>query len=97
MRRAGLPVFEQNARIDLPGGSFFVVDFLWRALRAVLEIDSDTHHALTGDADHTAERHMILETLGMSVIHRTPRYVTREPDAFVATTARWLAARPRVR
>lgn len=73
MRRAGLPKFEQNARIDLPSGGYVIVDFLWRALRAILEIDSDAHHALAGDADRTSDRHLLLESENYRVIHRTPR------------------------
>jgi very-short-patch-repair endonuclease len=93
MRRAGLPAFEQNVRIELSNGSYVIVDFLWRTLRAVLEIDSDTHHALTGDADRTSDRHLLLETDGFSVIHRTPRYVIKQPQTFVSGVDRWLAAR----
>jgi very-short-patch-repair endonuclease len=93
MRGAGLPPFEQNARIDLPGGRYVVGDFLWRRLRAVLEIDSDTHHALAGDADGTGDRHLLLETLGYSVVHRTPRLVVKRPAEFVAGISDWLAAR----
>jgi hypothetical protein len=93
LRRAGVPAFEQNARIDLPGGRWFVADFLWRSLRAVLEIDSDTHHALTGDAERTADKHLTLETLGFSVVHRTPRYVVTQPQQFTAGIDRWLAGR----
>jgi very-short-patch-repair endonuclease len=93
MRRHQLPRFEQNARIDLPGGRWVIVDFLWRALRAVLEIDSDTHHALTGDARRTADRHLALETLGFSVVHHTPAYVSQQPWAFVDGVHTWLRAR----
>lgn len=93
LRRAHLPPFEQNVRIDLPGGRYLIVDFLWRELVAVLEIDSDTHHALAGDAEASADRHLLLETMGYSVIHRTPRYVLNQPRAFVASTDAWLAGR----
>lgn len=44
LRRAGLRAFEQNARIELPGGGAYVADFLWRELRAILEIDSVEYH-----------------------------------------------------
>lgn len=73
----------QNARIDLPDGGHLVVDFLWPELRANLEIGSDLHHALAGNADGTADRHLILETLGFSVVHRRPRLVTAQPQLFV--------------
>lgn len=93
LRSAGLGGFEQNARIDLADGTYCIVDFLWRRLRAVLEIDSDTHHALAGDADYTGGRHLRLEADGYSVVHRTPRHVVRQPEVFTASIADWLAGR----
>lgn len=69
------------------------MDFVWRALRAVLEIDSDTHHALAGDADRTSHRHLWLETDGYSTTHRTPRSLTGNPTQFIADIGRWLAGR----
>lgn len=93
LRRAGVPAFEPNARINLPDGRWFFVDFLWRELRAVLEIDSVEHHASPPDADNTSDKHLALETLGYSVVHRMPRFVTRQPRAFVTGIAAWLDAR----
>lgn len=95
LRQAGAPPFKQNRRINLADGSYFYVDFLWRELRAVLEINSDVHHALAGDADGTSDRHLVLETNGYSVIHRTPRYVIKRPQLFVDGVLAWLAARRR--
>ncbi len=95
LRRAQVPRFKQNRRIDLPDGRWLFVDFLWTELRAVLEIDSDTHHALAGDADGTADRHIALETLGFTVVHRTPAFIIRRPRAFVTGIEAWLAARAR--
>jgi very-short-patch-repair endonuclease len=95
LRRARVAPFKQNRRIDLPNGKWFYVDFLWKKLRAVLEIDSDTHHALTGDADATADKHIVLETLGYTVVHRTPAYIIRQPQEFVAGIDAWLTARSR--
>jgi very-short-patch-repair endonuclease len=68
LRRAGVAPFEQNAPILLPNGRQFIADFLWRALRAVLEIDSYAHHGLPADADGTSARHLFLETLDFSVV-----------------------------
>ena len=93
MKDADLPTFEQNVPIPLGAGSHYIADFLWRELRAILEIDSDAHHALAGDADATSDRHLRLETMGFSVVHRTPRYVIRHPEAFVHGVAEWLRAR----
>lgn len=93
LRRAGAPPFEQNAIVHLPGGDTVIVDFLWRALRAVLEIDSDTHHALAGDADRTSRRHLMLETAGFTVVHHTPRFVREQPAEFARGVLAWLVAR----
>lgn len=93
LRRAGVPAFEQNARIDLPGGRYLIVDFLWRALRAVLEIDSDAHHRDPVDRDRTDERHLALETLGFTVAHRRPSMIISSPDRFGREIQAWLAAR----
>jgi very-short-patch-repair endonuclease len=93
MRRAHLPQFEQNAGIDLPDGRYVIVDFLWRGLRAVLEIDSLEHHSLPADADATSDRHLVLEASGFSVVHRAPRYVITQPRAFVDGIGLWLAGR----
>jgi very-short-patch-repair endonuclease len=95
LRRAGVPRFQQNAPIRLPDGSTLYVDFLWRRLRAILEIDSVEHHDLPPDADATDDRHLVLETLGYSVAHRKPRYIRREPERFTHGVAAWLAARAR--
>jgi very-short-patch-repair endonuclease len=93
LRRSRVPPFEQNVRIDLPDGRYLIVDFLWRALHAVLEIDSIEHHSLPGDRDATDDRHLMLETLGYTVVHRTPWTVINRPEQFVAGIERWLAAR----
>jgi hypothetical protein len=94
LRRADVPPFEQNARIVLPGGDYLIVDFLWRALKAILEIDSRTHHFDNpADLDRTTDRHLVLETLGYTVVHRRPRLVTHEPRRFRADIESWLAGR----
>jgi hypothetical protein len=93
LRRAGVPPFEQNVRIDLPGGGHVVVDFLWRHLRAVLGIDSIRHHSDAPDRDATDDRHLLLETLGYSVIHCSPNAVKTRPGEFARGIAAWLSAR----
>ena len=92
MRRAKLPPFEQNARIDLINGDYFVVDFLWRPLRAVLEIDSLEYHLDPADWAATQDRHLKLTTLGYSVVHRPPSAL-RDEAGFVAAVRAWLASR----
>jgi very-short-patch-repair endonuclease len=68
---------------------------LWRALRAVLEIDSDEHHGDPADRDRTDARHVKLQSLGLSVVHRRPAVVLREPLRFQREITTWLAARAR--
>ncbi|MGH8962967.1 MAG: hypothetical protein ACRDWT_17565 [Jatrophihabitantaceae bacterium] len=96
LRAADVPPFEQNARVDLPDGTFVIVDFLWRALRAVLEIDSIEHHHTTPEQiERTGDRHLKLESAAFSVTHRTPWLVFNEPERFARGIERWLAARAR--
>lgn len=93
LRAAGLGPFEQNARIGLPDGRFLIADFLWRDLKAILEIDSVEHHFDPADWRATMDRHLLLETLGYAVVHRTPAAVFSAPDRFVRDIGTWLAAR----
>ena len=95
LRRAGGPPFEQNARIELPGGAYYVADFLWRDLWAVLEIDSAEHHLDPADWSATMDRHLGLETAGFSVAHRPPSAVNTYPVRFVRDITAWLANRQR--
>jgi very-short-patch-repair endonuclease len=96
LRRAKVPPFEQNARIDLPSGVWLIADFLWRELRAVLEVDSIEHHFTPADLDATTARHLLLETHGYSVVHRSPAAINRDPAGFVRGVAQWLDSRRRV-
>ena len=86
--------FEQNARIALPSGGWYVADFLWRALRAILEIDSLEYHLGPREWRATMDRHLELTTLGYSVVHRPPSALT-DRGRFGADVAAWLAARSR--
>ncbi|HEY8302228.1 MAG TPA: hypothetical protein VIG48_10030 [Jatrophihabitans sp.] len=93
LRAAGVPTFRQNVTLLSPSGGHLYVDFLWRQLRAVLEIDSDEHHGLPADADATDERHIVLESLGLSVAHRRPSFIAWHPKRFTDGISAWLAAR----
>jgi very-short-patch-repair endonuclease len=92
-RGCSVPPGCRRSSIRLPDGRWLVVDFLLRAPRAVLEIDSDEHHSSPGDADATHDPHLALETLGLSVVHRRPYVITHRPTEFVAGLRSWLAAR----
>jgi len=93
LRPADVPPFEQNARIELPGGSYYLADFLWRGLRAILEIDSVENHFDPADWEATMDRYLVLETLGYSVAHRRPSAIRDRPLRFVGDIEAWLAAR----
>ncbi|MGN6609633.1 MAG: hypothetical protein ACTHMS_21815 [Jatrophihabitans sp.] len=93
LHRAGLAPFQQNWTILLPGGGYVVADICWPELMAVLEIDSVEWHSEPVDADATDDKHVALSTLHYSVIHRTPAYIQRKPEAFVAGVRAWLLAR----
>jgi hypothetical protein len=95
LRAANVPPFRQNVTLRLPGGGRLHLDFLWLRLRAVLEIDSDEHHGLPADADATDGRHILLESLGLSVTHRRPSFIARHPQRFTDGIAAWLAGRAR--
>jgi len=93
LRAAGLGPFEKNARIELPDGRFLIADFLWRDLKAILEIDSVHHHLDPADWRATMDRHPLLETLGHAVVHRAPVAIFSASDRFVRAIGAWLAAR----
>ncbi len=90
-----IPPFEQNVRIELPSGRWYVADFLWRALRAVLEIDSVEYHLGPREWRATMDRHLELTTLGYSVVHRPPSAV-RDRGRFGTEIAAWLRSRASV-
>lgn len=90
---AGLGPFEQNAPLMIAGRTYRP-DFLWRALRAILEIDSFEHHFLRRDWQRTLDRHFVLEAAGYSVIH-VPPSALEDRAAFVARVRVWLTSRHR--
>ncbi len=85
--------FEQNAVIVLAGRRY-CPDFLWRRLRAILEIDSFEHHFQRADWQRTLDRHFALETAGYTVIHVPPSALD-DGARFVDRVRVWLQARSR--
>jgi very-short-patch-repair endonuclease len=90
LRRAALTGFEQNADIHVDGKRF-VADFLWRGLRAVLEIDSTEYHLTPEDHTATLARDQLLQAAGYAVLHVKPSQL-RDPARFVAIVWSWLTA-----
>lgn len=92
MLRAGINGFTANATLHLPDGSFRVVDFYWKRLRACLEIDSVEWHSQPEDWSGTWDRHLDLSKFGYSVIHRPPSALADEAK-FAQDVREWLAGR----
>ena len=61
-----VPLLSANGRV------IAVLDFLWRGLLAVLEIDSREFHFREADWKATSARHNLLTRLGLAVIHYPP-------------------------
>ena len=96
LRRAKIPGFEQNARIELPDGSYYIADLYWRELRAILEIDSREYHFSPAGWRATMDRHLVLTTLGYSVVHRPPSALA-DPAMFIRDISAWLTGRAAAR
>ncbi len=96
--RGGVPAFEVNVSIvDAAGRLLRVVDLFWRALRAVIEIDSRAFHFSEADWQATLARHNELTRHGLALLHYAPRAVTARGSTFVTEVAAWLrVARRRV-
>ncbi|MCL2781931.1 MAG: DUF559 domain-containing protein [Actinomycetia bacterium] len=93
LRTAGVSGFEQNVKVPF-GTRWFVADFLWRAERAILEIDSRQYHFRPEDQASTRRRDQLLQTDGWAVLHVAPSELRGAEGgrAFVTLVQRWLAA-----
>ncbi|HVX45640.1 MAG TPA: DUF559 domain-containing protein [Mycobacteriales bacterium] len=94
MTDAGIPDFEQNADVFDTDGRFLArADFLWRDLRAILEIDGRAWHLSPASWQRTMERHSALEVAGFSVLHYSPSSIAADPPHFIDAVRRWLEGR----
>lgn len=94
MCAAGLPAFELNVPlIDEHGRHIATADVLWRALRAVLEVDSKEHHFLEPHWRSTMRRHNVLTRYTVAVTHYAPIEFRDRPARVMAEIDAWLAAR----
>ena len=94
LRRADVPPFEMNvAVVDAGGTVLFVVDFLWRALRAALEVDSREFHAGYDEWQDTLARHNRLTAAGLAVTHYPPKIIRSRGPSWAAEVREWLACR----
>ena len=91
---ARIPAFELNVPIiDATGRVRWVVDQLWRDLRAGIEIDSREHHFSDEDWQRTLARHNELTRGGLALLHYPPASITRGGSTFVPDVTDWLDAR----
>lgn len=88
---AGLPPFEMNVPIvDVTGRLLATADVLWRALRAVLEVDSRAHHFAEDKWLGTMRRHNRFGTFGLAATHYAPVDIRDYPQTVTAEVADWL-------
>jgi len=90
LRSAGITGFEQNGHI-IVGHRRYVGDLVFRAQRAVLEIDSTEYHTTPADHDRTLLRDQELQLAGWIVLHVKPRQL-RDEAAFIALVRGWLTS-----
>jgi hypothetical protein len=94
LARGPVPPFELNVPVvDEYGTLLYVVDELWRELRAAVEIDSREYHFSVEDWEATLARHNELTRYGLAITHYPPRQVRRRGSTFVPEVADWLQRR----
>lgn len=94
LSREPVPAFELNVPILAPDGTLLAVaDVLWRALRAVLEIDSREYHFSEIDWKKTMARHNGLTRRGFAVTHYPPSVASGRDRAWLDEVRDWLRAR----
>lgn len=91
---AGAPAFELNVPVvDENGTLLFVLDQLWRDLRAAVEIDSREFHFSEEDWQRTLVRHNVLTRRGLALLHYPPKLVTCTGSTFAPDVTDWLVDR----
>jgi Protein of unknown function (DUF559) len=78
-REAGLPMPEVNVLVK-----GFLVDFLWRAQRVIVETDGYAYHRDRPAFERDHERTVTLTAAGYEVHRATHRMLTREPTLFLS-------------
>jgi hypothetical protein len=94
-RHPRIPAFELNVPVRAAEGRRYVVDFLWRGLRAALEIDSREFHISADEWAATLARHNALTAAGLSVLHQPPSAISAPDGRWLDETADWLTRRAR--
>jgi very-short-patch-repair endonuclease len=97
VRRAGLTGWRANGAIDLPGFGNVLGDMVFDAERVVLEIDGWAYHRDLRAFLRDGPRQSALTAAGWVVLRTHWYELHEEPDAFLRTLRRTLAARSRPR
>jgi very-short-patch-repair endonuclease len=87
-RRHRLPIPETNVRVGP-----FLVDFLWRQQRLIVETDGYEHHRDRAAFEADRARDAKLSLMGYTVIRITWRQITGDPGGVAATLRALLADR----
>lgn len=90
LRTAGLPPPLWHTPLHLDGYWLTTAHAHWPRTGVLLHL---TEPPFRTD-DGTVEHHNALESLGLHLVHTTPRQLFREPDAFTAAVREGLAAAP---
>ena len=94
LRMAAVPSFEVNVPVhDHNGRLRYVVDVLWRSLRAVVEVDSREHHFMERDWLATMRRHNELSRAGFVVTHWASAAIREDPHGFAREVSARLSRR----
>ncbi|MBV9000264.1 MAG: DUF559 domain-containing protein [Solirubrobacterales bacterium] len=88
LRNAGLPLPETNVEFGR-----FEADFLWRAQRLVVELDSYRFHRGPAAFRREREKDLALRAAGLDVLRFVADHVVKQPWMLVATIAGELARR----
>lgn len=89
-----VPPFELNVPVvDEEGRLLYVIDELWRELRAGVEIDSREYHFDEPDWQRTLIKHNDLTRFGLAILHYPPALITGRGSSFVPDVADWLRLR----
>lgn len=79
--KAGLPVPLFNPRLYHADVLIAIPDAWWPKAGVVAEVDSREWHLSPADWEATMARHSLLTTLGIRVLHFSPRQIRTEPRA----------------
>jgi len=89
--RGGLPRPEVNQWLRLDGGEPIKADFLWRAQRLVVEVDSWTFHGTRSGFERDRRRDQRTRRAGWEPLRFTWRQLVGEPGWVLETVAAMLA------